>query len=98
MKEWKLIRKADGYISMVYIQLDQPEFNVAFGEEKDFEWQSRYISSQEYAAIKRDDFLNHLSVYLIEFIEAYHEKEKEGKPAKMNALLQQISEVKASIV
>lgn len=98
MKEWKLVRIADGYISMVYFQVSQPEFNHAFGEEKDFVWESRDLSSEEYDAIKREDYLEHLSAYIVEFIEAYHEKEKEAKPAKMSALMQRLSDLKASIV
>ena len=98
MKEWKLIRKHDGYISMIYFQVLQPDFNPAFGEEKDFEWQSRDVSAAEYDAIKREDFIEHLPTFLAEFLEAYHEKESEGKPAKMNALMQKISDLKASIV
>jgi|688.fasta_scaffold2128059_2 hypothetical protein len=98
MKEWKLIRKADGYLSMVYFQVSQPDFNPAFGEEKDFQWSSRDVSVSEYDAIKRDQFVEQLPIFLAEFLEAYHEKESEAKPAKMNALMQKISDLKASIL
>ncbi len=97
MKEWKLIRKADGYISMIYFQESQPEFNPAFGEEKDFEWSSRDVPTAEYDSIKRDQFVESLPAFLAEFLEAYHEKEKEAKPAKMNALMQKLSDLKDSI-
>ena len=97
MKEWKLIRKADGYLSMIYFQINQPEFNQAFGEEIDFEWTSRDVSEDEYNQIKKQRFVEVLPMYLVEFLEAYHEAETDGKPAKMSALMQKLSDLKASI-
>lgn len=98
MKEWKLVRKSDAYVSMIYFQTTQPEFNSAFGEENDFEWVVRDVSVDEYNEIKRDRFLESLPIYLVEFLEAYHESQTDGKRAKMNALMQKLSDLKASIV
>jgi|694.fasta_scaffold08687_15 hypothetical protein len=91
MKEWKLIRKADDYVSMVYYQESQPEFSAAFGEDKDFKWEQRDLIPGEFQNMKRSQFLEILPQYFAEFIEAYHEKETDSQPAKMNALLAQIS-------
>jgi len=53
MKEWKLIRTSDNYLSMVYFQDDQPEFNHSFGAEANFTWHSRDLSAREHNDVQR---------------------------------------------
>ena len=97
MKEWALIRN-DGFISMVYYQIDQPEFNPAFGNVSDFQWRSRDITETEYNDIVRQKFLEVLPQFLPEFMEAFFEKQVNNNNSLMNGLMTKWQQIKSNVI
>ena len=91
MKEWKLVRIRDGFVSMIYYQRTQPDFNPAFGREEEFRWESRTMSAEEIQE-ERNERRRRQYPDFLDLLVAVYAREK-GNENPMAALVARIDDI-----